>query len=66
MKAYKKKYSFDKVFVYCRWSHKYPPDDWTVFGVAKWWYDSRKIQYRLCFFGFELRININRKFVEIK
>ncbi len=51
-----------KVHGYCRWNHKYPPENWCVFGVAKWWYEPERHQYRLCFFGLEIRIDISRKF----
>lgn len=59
----KYKYSIRNIYGYCRWNHKYPPDDWCIIGINKWWHSSEMIRYSLCLFGFELRININRKFV---
>lgn len=60
----KKRYHkrFDRIHFYSRWSHKYPPDDWTIIGIAKWWFGPEDYSYRICFFGLELRIWIKREF----
>ena len=60
----KYKYSIERIYFYCRWSHGYPPDDWCILGVNKWWHGSEMIRYSICFFGLEVRVNINRKFIQ--
>lgn len=59
----KYKYSISRVYGYCRWAHKYPPDDWCWIGINKWWCGPEYIRYGLCFFGFEIRIVIDRKYI---
>lgn len=54
--------SLDKIYFYDRWTYKYPPDDWCVIGMSVKWYDSRAFEYRICLFGFELRVRIKRTF----
>ena len=60
------KLSLNKIYGYCRWNHKYPPDDWTVFGISIRWQSPQYIESRFCFFGFEIRIKINRTFINKK
>jgi len=60
----KYKYSVAKVYGYCMWTYKYPPDDWCIFGIQKWRGSPGYIRYSLCLFGFELRVDINRKFIQ--
>jgi hypothetical protein len=64
MKNPKYKYSLNKVYRYCRWEHDWPPNDWCILGISMWWIDYKLIDYRLCFFGFELRFRINRILIQ--
>jgi hypothetical protein len=59
----KYKHSIEKIYGYCRWNHKYPPDDFCLFGIAKWWHSPEMYQYRFCLYGFEIRVQIKRKYV---
>lgn len=43
------------VYGYCRWRYEYPPDSWCLFGVHIYNMSFRNLEYRFCFFGFELR-----------
>lgn len=60
---YKK--SIEQIWVHNRWSKKFPSGDWCIIGVNKWWASSEYFQIRICFFGFEIRIGVNREFKEV-
>lgn len=53
---------FNKITRYCRWQFKYPPDDWTIFGLAMKWISPTDFYYKLCFFGFDVFIHFKRIF----
>ena len=55
-------YSIKKISTYCRWNVNYAPDNWCIVGIYKRWPTSETIIYHLCLLGFEIRINVNRKF----
>jgi len=55
------KHSFDKISFSNRWTNKYPPDDWVIIGIQQWWFSPQRYEYRICFFGFNLRIWIKRE-----
>lgn len=60
----KYKKSIGRSYLFNRWKMKYPPDDWCILGISIRWIDPSYYQYRVCFFGFELRIGINREFIK--
>lgn len=53
---------FEKFHFYNRWKNKYPSDDWTIFGVSKWWFGAESYSYKICLFGLELHIWYKRIF----
>jgi len=59
----KERISFKNITTYCRWQTKYPPDNWTIIGIAERWLSPTEFQYKICLCGFELHINFNRKFL---
>ena len=54
-----------KIYIYNRWKNKYPPDDWTIFGVSTFWNSSEYYQYRICLFGIQVHIGIERIFEKL-
>jgi len=57
----KYKYSIKKIYFFCRWKHKYPSENWCVLGLAIRWLDYKWVEYRICIFGIDLIIAINRR-----
>lgn len=62
----KYKHRFDRVVFNNRWLQKYPPDNYTIFGLSKFWFSSLEYEWRLSFFGLEMRIWIKREFIKTK
>ena len=60
------KSSIRKIYGYCRWNHEFPSDNWCLFGISQRWYGNESLMYNICFFGFELRLSIDRKWYEYK
>lgn len=58
---YKK--TFSRITFYSRWNHKFPPSDWCILGLSKWWFGSEEYCYKICLFGFEIHIWIDRKWI---
>ena len=55
-------HKIEDVWFHNRWKEKHPNCDWTIVGVSKWWSGPTYFVYKICFFGIELRIGINRIF----
>jgi hypothetical protein len=54
MKKYK--HALKEVRFNNRWTQRYPPSDWTIIGLARWWFGPTEYCYKLCLFGFDLQI----------
>jgi len=59
---YKPTTHFDRITFYNRWKERYPTDSYTIIGISKWWCSPESYCYKLCFFGFECKIWLTRKF----
>jgi hypothetical protein len=59
----KYKHSFDRIVFSNRWKiGKYTRNgDWVILGIQKWFFSSREYEYRICFFGFDIRIWLKRE-----
>lgn len=54
---------FDRLVSYNRWKDtEYVRNcNWTIFGLSKFWFSHLEYEYKLCLFGFELRIWMKRR-----
>lgn len=59
------KIKLDRLSFFNRWKMRKTsrPCDWTILGFSKWWFGPESFCYKLCFFGFEVKIWFNRTFV---
>lgn len=59
----KYKYQFDRIVFMNRWAQPFymRNSTWTIFGLRVHWFSPLELEYQLCFFGFDIRIWINRK-----
>jgi hypothetical protein len=55
-RKYKHKVFFRKITFYNRWKQEFPPDNWTIIGIGSWRTCSNYVQFKICLFGFEIRI----------
>lgn len=60
------KYRFDRLVWHNRWASRFPSQDWTIVGISERWFSHREFEYRVSFFGFEVRIWINRDVIDGK
>lgn len=60
--SHKKKISFERIAFTNRWKYNYPPDDWTIIGIAQRWFSPESFEYKICLFGFDLHIWFKREF----
>lgn len=62
----KYKHKFEKIMFLNRWilSEYARSDDWVLIGISTWWGSPQRYQWRLSFFGLELRFIFSRKTAE--
>lgn len=60
------KHSLDRIITTNRWrqSRIQRSGDWVIVGIQRWWFNPLEYEYRICFFGFDIRIWMKRKFIE--
>ena len=59
----KYKHRFDRITFQNRWKQTKISrnSDWVIFGIQQWWFSPYEYEYRLCFFGFDMRIWMKRE-----
>lgn len=57
------KHKFKRVYFYSRYKFKYPPENYCILGIALHYYSIDMYEFRLCFFGIELRFVIFREII---
>lgn len=55
---------FDKITFWNRWKYRKHTRncDWTIIGFSVWWSSPESYCYKLCFFGLEVKLWLNRVF----
>jgi hypothetical protein len=59
------KYEFERLVFSNRWARPKlsREDDWLILGISKWWFSPEQFEYRIGFFGLQLRIWIKRTLI---
>ena len=60
-------HSLDRIVFRNRWGMPKHQrcDDWLIFGFEKWYFSPTEYEYRIGFFGFDCRIWMKRKFIDL-